>query len=195
MGAKLAENLLKNAWYLRSVAKALAETETVCVVVMELMKNGGMPQNMEDLRAYMQTLLQTLDFAHSRSVINGDLNTDNVYFDGKGAKLFDWNEGSYYEPDTVPLQYNGVRMPPEGFDKNGKVSTTAIYPTVSSFDIWSVWKLLTNVVQLNKNRVIAEDPSYALLMNMKDSMFTEDPFKRPHATELLQHEFFQIPAS
>ena len=44
------------------------------------------PETISELQLFLQSLLSTLEFAHSRNVIMGDLHPENVY-------LFLWGNG------------------------------------------------------------------------------------------------------
>ena len=46
------------------------------------------PTTIEEIRVFVQSLLCTPQFVHSRNVMMRDLHSGNVYFDGKMVKLF-----------------------------------------------------------------------------------------------------------
>lgn len=148
-----------------------------------------LPTKIHDIRVFMRSLLYTLQFAHSRNVMNRDLWAGNIYFDGKMVKLFDWDDGAIYIPNTVKLRVSRTEMknPPEGW-KN----SSALHTKVSSYDIWNVGIVLRELL-IDRNKSSAkdhvDDATASMVLDFLNAALTSDPYKRPDASELLGHPF------
>lgn len=168
--------------------KWLLKRKNISVIVMEYLsqRRHRLPSSVPEIRTFLRSLLSTFSFAHSRNVMMCDLHPENIYFDGQTVKLFDWNAGFIYKPNSVKMHYDQEPehlMPPEAWNNE-----SAVHATVSGFDVWTTGLLLQEILE---EVDAAEDPSYALLQDIMNVMLTKDPYQRPDANELLQHAFLK----
>jgi serine/threonine protein kinase len=175
-------------------AKDIAESRRMSFVVVEFvdLSNSHKPKNIAELRLYLQSFLQTLAFAHSRRITHFDLWDGNIHFDGKMVKVVDWNGSFFWEKDKILLHqehlgFSSYMVPPEG--KNNE-SAVCLYP--NSKDIWDMGLIAeARLKTICKKSANKEDCNkhYSSVQDIINQMFTDDPYKRPNATDLLQHPF------
>lgn len=154
---------------------------------LDFKNKDRLPTTIQGIRVFLRSLLRTLQFAHSRNVMNRDLYKDNVYFDGKMVKLFDWDDGAIYKPNAVKMRVSSTKMPPEAWSNK-----SAAHATVSGYDIWNVGLMLKRHLKRREESSI-NDPVDGVTVSMLNDFLiatlTKDPYKRPDATELLKHPF------
>lgn len=170
-------------------AKWMVRQTKISVMVMEYLDNHRLPTTIGEIRIFLRSLLFTLSFAHSRNVMMCDLYKDNVYFDGTTVKIFDWNAGFIYKPNSVKMHYHtepSFLMPPEAWNND-----SAVHATVSGFDVWSTGLLLRKLLENAVDDDSVDNGSYALANGIMKVMLTEDPYQRPDTNKLLQHPFLQ----
>jgi hypothetical protein len=177
----------------------LTDARRISVQVMELLVDNCKPKTLPEFRLYLQSLLETLAFVHSRGIIHCDLHSNNVHFDGTRVSLYDWNGAFVYEPNKVKVHqiYAPFRLfPPEA--QNNK---SAVHATVSAFDIYTVGRLIKKAVKTTWNEdnpdqddtLENRDEVLGMLVDLAKQALKEDPYQRPDAMKLLRHRFFSAP--
>ena len=82
-------------------------------VVEELVQYGPAPEKIWFDRA--RDILTALEYAHSKRIVHGDLNPNNVIIDGRGAKLIDFGiarrDGDYSKNSTMFFGAKGWTAP------------------------------------------------------------------------------------
>jgi serine/threonine protein kinase len=175
---------------LESDANSLLRARKISVIVVDYLRGKQpLPATMSGIRTYMQSLLETLQFAHSRNVMHLDLHVGNIFWDGNTAMLFDWNAGRIFTPG-IP-QKIGNRVAPEAKRNN---HDTAVHASVSAFDIYTAGKLLQQrllkscCIKPGFDDVAQNDMDLAY--NLAEVLMTSDPYLRPDAAMALKHPFF-----
>jgi serine/threonine protein kinase len=174
-------------------AELLASPRRVSVQTMEFLTNKRKPATLQELRIYLQSLLETLDFVHSRNIIHCDLHAGNIHFDGHKVSLFDWNGAFVFEANKVRIHQ--PHAPIHLFPPEAQNNKSAVHATVSAFDIYTVGLLIkrycrSSVISSNSNNTHTDAVLMGLAEDLADRAKTPDPYQRPNASQLLQHSFF-----
>jgi serine/threonine protein kinase len=175
-------------------AKEIAESRRMSFVVTEFvdLSRHHKPRTIRELRIFLRSFFETLAFAHSRRIMHFDLHGGNYHFDGSMVQLIDWNGSFFWEKDKIlliqeHLGFSKRLNPPEG--KNNE-SAVCMYP--NSKDIWDVGllteSLLDTICKKSQNKPDC-NRHYESVEDVIKQMLTDDPYKRPNATDLLQHPF------
>ncbi|CAJ1961241.1 unnamed protein product [Cylindrotheca closterium] len=130
------------------------EPEIVAIVVPFydhhfLSKPSKWVENLDDVRYFLQTLLQTLAYAHSVGINNMDISGSNVKVDMYGrALILDWNANQANgQPIYDPLANTWITAPEGLLEQTGLDSPkNVLQESISGMDIWSVGVMLTNLV-------------------------------------------------
>ena len=183
-------------------ARWLKRQHNISIQVQPLLQHTQTPNadNLPELARFTRSLLQALQFAHSRNVMHCDLHSRNLFYDNSTGivYLFDWNAAFLYKPNAVYIHYDDEPkhlMPPEA-----QGNPNATHATVSAFDVWSCGRMLskrlcghTSCPALDKSSSSSSGSSmlrqaYDLAALMK----TDDPYQRPDTAALLRHPFLQL---
>lgn len=202
----------------KSKAESLVMKRRISIMVMELLKGNRNPKDLEEVQRLMKSLLETMEFVHSRNIMHCDLHQWNYHWDGKKVYLFDWNGAFRYRPNKVWIHYPRAPtylFPPEAVD-----NTTAVHTSVYAFDVYSMGRLMKGLLssccgitfkmlQAAAIKAIEEmdepiktttsntpqeseyELSAAIAFELAAYMMVSDPYQRVNTTEALQHAFFQ----
>ncbi|CAJ1961243.1 unnamed protein product [Cylindrotheca closterium] len=97
----------------------------------------------KDIRHFIRTLLQTLEYAHSLGINNFDLSDSNVRVGKHGeAVVMDWNANRRLGEDIYDSMANLWFTAPEGMIPYGPKRETIRLTSISAMDIWSVGIML-----------------------------------------------------
>lgn len=104
--------------------------------------------NLDDVRLFISSLLETLDYSHSLGINNFDLSLSNVKISPKGrAVVMDWNANKVNDQDMYDPTANTRITAPEGLLPYGLTAEDHILQTsISAMDIWSVGTILADLV-------------------------------------------------
>lgn len=148
--------------------------------------------DLNNLARFMRSLLETLDFAHSRNIMNLDLAEQNVLFDATTGTTYlpDWNDATFFAPNLTMTTYRGQQTP------EAQEIDLPVHATVSSVDVYDAGLLLKRRLCRHTNDCheppkTTEDRQVRLAYDLMLRLLTEDPFERPTAGDLLNHAFLQ----
>ena len=210
--------LVDNLGLQKSNAESLVMKRRISVMVMELLKGNRQPKDLEEVQRLMKSLLETMEFVHSRNIMHCDLHNWNYHWDGEKVYLFDWNGAFRYIPNKVWIHY--PRAPTHLFPPEAVGNTTAVHTSVYAFDVYSMGRLMKillssccgitfKMLQAASIKAMKEmdepmkttasntpqDAEYelnaAIAFELAVYMMVSDPYQRPNTTEALQHAFFQ----
>lgn len=171
----------------RHQAKYLLMYHKIGIVVIPKVSGSMRPVSISQFRRFLRSLLQTLEFAHSRNVMHCDLHAGNVHYDGADTvSVIDWNGSTLFRPNAVPIHVEAEvkwLVPPEGWG-----NASAVHQTVSGFDIYGIGVWVTQWLQ-RKRRPVQDKAMMELVKHFANWAKTADPFLRPTASQLLQHDF------
>ena len=188
-------------------AKKLVMKRRISVMVMEVLKGRRKPEDLEEVQRMMKSMLETMEFVHSRNIMHCDLHDGNYFWDGDKVYMFDWNGGFRYKPGKVKIHY--PRTPKHLFPPEAKDDESAVHTSVYAFDMYSIGRIMKiklkdccgitfqNIqntaleVETRKKSRDATTLNGALAYELAAHMMHSDPYQRPNATEALQHVFFQ----
>jgi serine/threonine protein kinase len=126
------------------------EPELVAIVVpyMKLHKPHSWVEDLNDIRLFIQSLLQVLEYSHSLGINNFDLSESNVKIDKHGrAVVMDWNANKIQGQEIYDETANTWITAPEGLLEHGDDSADEMLQTsISAMDVWSVGVMLANLV-------------------------------------------------
>jgi len=181
-------------------ARWLKRRHNISIQVQPLLQHTRIPKadNLPELARFMRSLLQALQFAHSRNVMNCDLHKGNLFYDNSTGivYLFDWNAAFLYKPNAVYIHYDDepkFLMPPEA-----QGNANATHATVSAFDVWSCGRMLSKRLCGHSSCPAALDKSSSSSSMLRQAydlaalMKTDDPYQRPDTAALLRHPFLQL---
>lgn len=193
----------------KSGADWLALKRRISLIGIDLLTGKREPQDVDEVRRFTASMLETLQFAHSRNIIHCDLHNYNYYWDGNKTHFFDWNAAFFYEPNKIPIHHETSAkhlFPPEA-QKN----KSAVHTSVYAFDVYTAGKLmqrkLDECCDINKQTVKAElkeadeekdknsEKVKTILVRAEayeaaSFMMLSDPYQRPDAATALRHTFF-----
>jgi serine/threonine protein kinase len=132
--------LKKDLGLSRSEAEDLLMKRRISVMVMDLLENHRKPKNLEEIQRLAKSMLETMNFVHSRNIMHCDLHFNNFHWDGERFSLYDWNGGFRYEPDTVMIHY--PLMPTHLFPPEAKHNHSAVHTSVYAYDVYTMGRLL-----------------------------------------------------
>lgn len=132
------------------------EPELVAIVLpyMKLNKPHSWVEDLNDIRLFVQSLLQVLEYSHSLGINNFDLSESNVKIDKNGrAVVMDWNANKQQGQDIYDETANTWITAPEGLLEHagGEGGSSdddnlILQTSISAMDIWSVGVMLANLV-------------------------------------------------
>ncbi|KAL3942242.1 MAG: hypothetical protein SGARI_000333 [Bacillariaceae sp.] len=183
----------------RNDTKKMIKERRVSVMAMKFLTGSRKATTLPEFRVFLQSLLETLAFVHSRNIIHCDLHSNNIHFDGKRVSLFDWNGAFVFEPDTV--QIHQKYAPKHLFPPEAWYNESAVHATVSAFDIYTVGLLIKDALkkywsggEKDTDRTLANRGDVLdWLVDLAKQALKHDPYKRPDANKLLTHKFFSTP--
>mmetsp|Transcript_16332 Transcript_16332/g.40945 ORF Transcript_16332/g.40945 Transcript_16332/m.40945 type:complete len:396 (+) Transcript_16332:153-1340(+) len=196
-------HLVDNLGVKASEAKALVMKRRISVMVMEDLGENRSPKDLEEVQRLTKSMLETMEFVHSRNIMHCDLHKWNYHWDGTMVRLFDWNGGFFYEPNTVKIHY--PRTPKHLFPPEALADKKAIHTSVHAFDIYTIGSILKQLLKsccgidfemiqreaLDKNSTrIRSVVDAAVAYELATLMTHEDPYTRPTTTQALRHLFF-----
>eukprot|EP00536_Pseudo-nitzschia_multiseries_P012694 jgi/Psemu1/32865/gm1.32865_g len=203
------QTYLKQLGISSSDIKELITKRRISVIVMDYRKGDRDPKDLNELRRLMKSLLETMQFAHSRNIMHCDFHNYNYIWDGEKVSFFDWNAAYFYEPNKVPINYK--MAPHHIFPPEAQKNTSAVHTSVYAFDVYTIGKVMKrllkdcceirsetiqkNLSQLKaSNRTLNKEDSdlqdEVVAYELADWMMTPDPYKRPDTTKALAHSFF-----
>jgi len=186
-------------------AKSLITKRRISVIAMDLLKGKRESEDLNEVRRLMKSMLETMQFVHSRNIMHCDLHGNNYYWDGKKVHFFDWNAAFWYEPNNVPIHYN--RAPKHLFPPEAQKNTSAVHTSVYAFDVYTIGRLMKMLLedccgitwkslQKSRGKNISKAKTSALLdkalaYEMAEYMMIPNPYKRPDTTAALKHPFLK----
>ncbi|KAL3937346.1 MAG: hypothetical protein SGBAC_007537 [Bacillariaceae sp.] len=129
----------------RQLVAQLRETENVVVIVQPFMDLDFIHDinKFDDIRYFIRSLLQILEYAHNLGINNFDLSDSNVRVDEDGeAVVMDWNANRKLGEDIYDPVANLWFTAPEGLIQRGPRGETIRLTSISAMDIWSVGIML-----------------------------------------------------
>jgi serine/threonine protein kinase len=128
----------------QSNAESLVMKRRISVMVMDFLKGNRQPKDLEEVQRLMKSLLETMEFVHSRNIMHCDLHQWNYHWDGGKIYLFDWNGAFRYKPNKVWIHY--PRTPKHLFPPEALVNTSAVHTSVYAFDVYSMGILMKKLL-------------------------------------------------
>ena len=168
----------------------------ISVEIVENVPHTGLPNksDLPELSRFMSSLLRALSFAHSHFITNNDIAKRNVRYDKETGTtyLFDWSDMRIYEPHGKTYLNPFVSMePPEARDID-----LPVHVTVSAFDVYSAGVMLNKILcghtECDNDAAVLKSDKNNMLWQAHDlanKLMTQDPFERPSAEDMLNHEF------
>ena len=196
-------HLVDNLGVEASEAKERVMKRRISVMVMEDLGENRSPKDLEEVQRLTKSMLETMEFVHSRNIMHCDLHSWNYHWDGTMVRLFDWNGGFFYEPNTVKILY--PRTPKHLFPPEALADKKALHASVHAFDVYTIGRILKKLLKtccgidfemlereaLDKNSTgIRSVVDAAVAYELATLMTHEDPYMRPTTTQALQHLFF-----
>lgn len=196
-------HLVENLGVKASEARELVMKRRISVMVMEDLGKSRLPKDLEEVQRLTKSMLETMEFVHSRNVMHCDLHKYNYHWDGSMVRLFDWNGGFFFHPN---LKIHYPRTPKHLFPPEALHNKQAVHTSVHAFDVYTIGNILKYLLKsccgidyemiqreaLVKNATkIRSVVDAAAAYELATLMTHEDPYTRPTTTQALQHLFFQ----
>mmetsp|Transcript_19378 Transcript_19378/g.44956 ORF Transcript_19378/g.44956 Transcript_19378/m.44956 type:complete len:463 (-) Transcript_19378:246-1634(-) len=127
--------------------RRLLKARRVAFLVMECLDTEASKgaETVPEIRKLIRSLLETMQFAHSRNVMHRDLHNSNYFWDGERVSLFDWNMAEVYVPGRVRVHHDNA---PEGlFPPEARDNSSAIHTSVHAYDVYTIGKLLRGLAK------------------------------------------------